>query len=220
MTKTKTSGRHGMTNKVLAKLGLTLLTCMMVMAGGSAIAQEPAAKDPTKVYAIVETDRGTMEFLLYHQVAPLTVASFVNLASRGFYDGLTFHRVIEDFMAQGGDPAGNGSGGPGYQFEDEIRLRLNQMGILAMANAGPVTNGSQFFITHMAAPHLNGAHTVFGLIHSGKEIIRQIRIGDTINSITIAGDAKGVLEKRADRIYQWNMILDENFPDLRAPLID
>jgi peptidyl-prolyl cis-trans isomerase B (cyclophilin B) len=209
-----------MKNKVLLNLVLTFLTCSIVLAGNIASAQVSAEKDPTKIYAILETDRGTMEFLLYHQVAPLTVASFVNLASRGFYDGLTFHRVIQDFMAQGGDPAGNGSGGPGYQFEDEIRLRLNQMGILAMANAGPTTNGSQFFITHMATPHLNGAHTVFGLIHSGKELIRQIRIGDTINSITIEGDAEGVLEKRSDRVYQWNVVLDENFPGLRPPLID
>jgi len=128
--------------------------------------------------------------------------------------------VINDFMAQGGDPEGNGSGGPGYRFEDEIRLRLNQMGNLAMANAGPDTNGSQFFITHQATPHLNGAHTVFGLIHSGKDVIRKIRIGDTINSITIEGYAKMFLEKNADRVYQWNVILDENFPDLKPALTD
>jgi peptidyl-prolyl cis-trans isomerase B (cyclophilin B) len=161
-----------------------------------------------------------MEFLLYKSVAPITVSSFVNLATRGFYDGLTFHRVIADFMVQGGDPAGNGSGGPGYTFENEIRLRHNQMGILSMANAGPDTNGSQFFFTHVATPHLNGAHTVFGLIHSGKDIIRQIRIGYTINAITIEGDARALLERNSDRVYQWNVILDEKFPDLKPALTE
>ena len=194
-----------------------LLSCCLAVPAGIVQAQE---KDPNELYAIIETNRGTMEFLLYRQVAPLTVTNFVNLATRGFYDGLTFHRVIADFMAQGGDPAGNGSGGPGYQFRDEIRLRLNQMGILAMANAGPDTNGSQFFITHQATPHLNGAHTVFGLIHSGKEIIRQIRVGDTINSITIEGNARAFLERNADQVYLWNMILDEQFPDLKPALTD
>lgn len=198
-------------------LGSMLSGLWMPLAG---MAQEVPAKDPNELYAVIDTNRGTMEFLLYRQVAPVTVSNFVNLATRGFYDGLTFHRVIQDFMAQGGDPAGDGSGGPGYQFEDEIRLRLNQMGILAMANAGPDSNGSQFFITHLATPHLNGAHTVFGLIHSGKDIIRKIRVGDTINSITIEGNAKAFLERYADRVYQWNVILDENFPDLKPALTD
>ena len=190
------------------------------MATPTVVAQDATAKDPNELYAVIETNRGTMEFLLYKAVAPITVSNFVNLATRGYYDGLTFHRVINDFMAQGGDPDGNGSGGPGYRFEDEIRLRLNQMGILAMANAGPDTNGSQFFIAHQATPHLNGLHTVFGLIHSGKDVIRQIRIGDTINAITIEGNAKALLERNADRVYQWNVILDENFPDLKAALTD
>ncbi len=193
------------------------MSCLMPVAGQ---AQEAAARDPNELYAVIETNRGTMEFLLYRQVAPITVTNFVNLATRGFYDGLGFHRVISDFMAQGGDPLGNGSGGPGYEFEDEIRLRLNQMGILAMANSGPDTNGSQFFITHLATPHLNGLHTVFGLIHSGKDIIRQIRIGDTITSITIEGNAKAFLERNADRVYLWNTVLDEEFPNLKPALTD
>jgi len=193
------------------------MSCLMPVAGQ---AQEAAARDPNELYAVIETNRGTMEFLLYRQVAPITVTNFVNLATRGFYDGLGFHRVISDFMAQGGDPLGNGSGGPGYEFEDEIRLRLNQMGILAMANSGPDTNGSQFFITHLATPHLNGLHTVFGLIHSGKDVIRQIRIGDTITSITIEGNAKAFLERNADRVYLWNTVLDEEFPNLKPALTD
>jgi peptidyl-prolyl cis-trans isomerase B (cyclophilin B) len=177
-------------------------------------------RDPNELYAVIDTSRGTMVFLLYRQVAPLTVSNFVNLATRGFYDGLTFHRVQPDFMAQGGDPAGNGSGGPGYQFEDEIALRLNQEGILAMANAGPATNGSQFFITHQATPHLNGAHTVFGLVQSGKEVIRQIRVGDVINSISIEGNAKALLERNSNRVYFWNEILNKEFPRLKPALVD
>ncbi|MDG2091127.1 MAG: peptidylprolyl isomerase [Gammaproteobacteria bacterium] len=183
----------------------------------SVYAQE---KDPAELYAVIETDHGTLEFLLYKSVAPITVANFVNLATRGFYDGLIFHRVIEDFMAQGGDPFGNGTGGPGYNFEDEIRMRHNQDGILSMANSGPSTNGSQFFITHIATPHLNSLHTVFGKVHSGRELIRQISIGDTINSITIEGNAQAFLEGRSDRVYQWNVVLDERFPNLREALTD
>lgn len=188
---------------------------------GAAQAQQAASvRDPGELYAVIDTSRGRMEFLLYRQVAPLTVTSFINLATRGFYDGLTFHRVVEDFMAQGGDPAGDGSGGPGYRFEDEIALRLNQEGILAMANSGPASNGSQFFITHQAVPHLNGAHTVFGLVQSGREVIRQIRVGDVINSITIEGDVNGFLQRRSDQLYRWNQILDENFPNLKPALVD
>lgn len=203
-----------MIKKAILSFALLLTAALQV------VAQDATEKDPNGLYAVVETNRGTMTFLLYHQVAPMTVTNFVNLATRGFYDGLTFHRVVSDFMIQGGDPAGNGSGGPGYTFEDEIRLRHNQMGILSMANSGPATNGSQFFITHQATPHLNGAHSVFGLIHSGKEIIRTVRMGDTITSITIEGDAKGFLEKKADRVYQWNTILDEEFTELKPALTD
>ena len=197
----------------MKKLWLLLCLCFSPLAG----AQD---KDPNELYAVIATNRGNMEFLLYRQVAPLTTSNFVNLATRGFYDGLIFHRVVPDFMAQGGDPNGDGSGGPGYQFEDEIALRLNQEGILAMANSGPATNGSQFFITHLATPHLNGGHTVFGLVHSGRDVIRQIRVGDTITSITIEGNAEALLERNINRVLQWNVILDENFPDLRPPLVD
>lgn len=181
-------------------------------------AQQPA-RNPDELYAVIDTSRGTMEFLLYKQVAPLTVANFVNLATRGFYDGLTFHRVVPNFMAQGGDPEADGSGGPGYKFEDEIALRMNQEGILAMANAGPATNGSQFFITHLATPHLNGGHTVFGLVQNGREVIREIRVGDVINSITIIGDATALLESKRDRVTEWNAILDSNFPNLKPSLL-
>lgn len=196
---------------------LKLSRMLMLLVALPLAAQE---RDPNELYAVITTNRGTMEFLLYRQVAPLTVTNFVNLATRGFYDGLTFHRVIQDFMAQGGDPSGNGTGGPGYQFEDEIALRMNQEGLLAMANAGPATNGSQFFITHQAVPHLNGAHTVFGLIQIGKEVIRQIRVGDTIESIEIVGNARAFLERKSDQLYFWNEILDKQFPDLKPSLVN
>ena len=193
-----------------------LLFIMLLLGTSLGFAQ---VRDPAKLYAVIATNSGTMEFVLYPEVAPLTVSNFVNLATRGFYDGLTFHRVVKDFMIQGGDPAGNGSGGPGYEFEDEIVMRLNQEGILAMANAGPSTNGSQFFITHLATPHLNGAHTVFGLVTSGKETIRKIRMGDVITSITIEGDVQPLLQRNAAQVAEWNKILDEKFPKLKPALV-
>lgn len=195
-----------------------LLLMLLLCAAPWLQAQAPA-RNPNELYAVIDTSKGSMEFLLNSQVAPLTVANFVNLATRGYYDGLTFHRVEPNFMAQGGDPAADGSGGPGYEFEDEIALRLNQEGILAMANAGPGTNGSQFFITHLATPHLNGAHTVFGLVQSGREVIRQLRVGDVINSITIIGDATALLERKRARVMEWNEILDRNFPQLKPALL-
>ncbi len=192
-----------------------LLAALWLMSVGS-IGQ---AQSPDELVAVISTSRGSMEFILRPDVAPLTVSNFVNLASRGFYDGLNFHRVEATFMAQGGDPAGNGSGGPGYEFKDEIALRLNQEGILAMANAGPSTNGSQFFITHQATPHLNGAHTVFGLISAGKQVVKQIKIGDVINSITITGNPVPLLEAHRQQVEEWNKVLDAGFPKLRpSPL--
>lgn len=196
-----------------------LLSFLLLLLDNQLLAQEQE-KDPNELYAVIETRYGTMEFELYKLVAPVTVANFVNLATRGYYDGLIFHRVIDDFMAQGGDPFGDGSGGPGYTFEDEIRMRHNQDGILSMANSGPNTNGSQFFITHLATPHLNNLHTVFGKIFTGREFIRQISRGDEIISLSIAGDARGFLERHADRVYQWNQVLDENFPNLKPALTD
>lgn len=196
------------------KLVLLLLMCAAPLLHAQEVMHQPG-----ELYAIIDTSRGKMEFLLYPQVAPLTVANFVNLATRGYYDGLTFHRVEPNFMAQGGDPKGDGSGDAGYEFEDEIARRLNQEGILAMANAGPGTNGSQFFITHLATPHLDGRHTVFGLVQSGREVIRQLRVGDVINSITIVGDPLPVLERKRDRVTEWNGIIDANFPNLKPSLL-
>ncbi|HVF09909.1 MAG TPA: peptidylprolyl isomerase [Abditibacteriaceae bacterium] len=144
--------------------------------------------DTNKTYtATLETSRGTIVCDLFAADAPMTVNNFVFLARAGFYDGLKFHRVIENFMVQGGDPTGTGSGGPGYKFADEVRNnpRQHQAGSLSMANSGPNTNGSQFFITHIATDWLNGKHTVFGQVRSGQDVVDTIRQGDTIKKVTI-----------------------------------
>jgi peptidyl-prolyl cis-trans isomerase B (cyclophilin B) len=144
--------------------------------------------DVQKAYtAVIATERGTIEIELQPQYAPKTVNNFVFLAREGFYDGVTFHRVIPNFMIQGGDPTGSGRGGPGYRFEDEFKgnpLR-HETGSLSMANAGPNTNGSQFFITHAPQPHLNNRHTVFGKVTKGQDVVDAIRQGDAMTSVTI-----------------------------------
>lgn len=144
--------------------------------------------DPGKRYtATIDTTRGSIVCELFAADAPTTVNNFVFLAREGFYDGITFHRVIANFMIQGGDPTGRGTGGPGYKFRDETvgNPHKHGTGSLSMANAGPNTNGSQFFITHAPQPHLNGKHTVFGQVTRGQEIVDAIRQGDTIKSVTI-----------------------------------
>jgi peptidyl-prolyl cis-trans isomerase B (cyclophilin B) len=160
------------------------------------------------LYANFETDRGPVRVELYPEKAPLTVANFVNLARRGFYDGLNFHRVIKDFMVQGGCPQGTGTGGPGYKFEDEANNGVrHERGVLSMANAGPNTNGSQFFITHVATPWLDGKHTVFGKVVDGMDVVDKVAQGDTIKSVRIEGDADAVLAAKSDRVAEWNRIL-------------
>jgi cyclophilin family peptidyl-prolyl cis-trans isomerase len=138
--------------------------------------------DPTKHYqAIFHTEKGDITAELFAAQAPKTVNNFVFLARQGFYNGTTFHRVIRNFMIQGGDPRGTGTGGPGYKFDDEpgaLALKHDSPGILSMANAGPNTNGSQFFITHVPTPHLNGKHGVFGRVISGMDVVNSIRERD------------------------------------------
>jgi peptidyl-prolyl cis-trans isomerase B (cyclophilin B) len=151
-------------------------------------APPPMSIDPAKNYsATLETSRGTIVVDLFAKDAPKTVNNFVFLAREGFYDGTVFHRVIANFMIQGGDPTGTGTGGPGYRFEDETKGNPNkhQKGSLSMANAGPNTNGSQFFITHVVTDWLNGKHTVFGKVRSGQEIVDSVKQGDKINSVKI-----------------------------------
>ncbi|MCF6154304.1 MAG: peptidylprolyl isomerase [Candidatus Brocadia sp.] len=145
--------------------------------------------DPQKTYhATIETSRGTIKIELYPKYAPKTVNNFVFLAQEGFYDGVSFHRVISNFMIQGGDPTGSGRGGPGYKFEDEVKGNplTHDTGVISMANAGPNTNGSQFFITHSPQPHLNGMHTVFGKVVDGQDVVNAIRQGDIMTKVTIS----------------------------------
>ena len=157
-----------------------------------------------------KTTRGNIIVDLLPDEAPVTVASFVNLAGRGYYDGISFHRVIADFMIQGGDPTGSGRGGPGYQFEDEFGSgrKFDRAGILAMANAGPRTNGSQFFITHVPTPHLNNKHTIFGLVREGQDIVESVQQGDTIESLEIHGETGPLLKTQQKRVAEWNRALD------------
>lgn len=160
--------------------------------------------------AVITTNRGEIHLDLYEEKTPVTVASFVNLAQRGFYDGLTFHRVIPDFMIQGGCPLGTGTGGPGYTFKDEFTPDLHHEGpgILSMANAGPGTNGSQFFITHVETPWLDGKHTVFGRVTSGQDVVNAVEQGDSIEKIDIKGNTSPLQETQKKNIEEWNRALD------------
>jgi peptidyl-prolyl cis-trans isomerase B (cyclophilin B) len=160
--------------------------------------------------AVMETNKGTIRLDLYPEKTPKTVANFVNLAQRGYYDGLSFHRVIADFMVQGGCPQGTGTGGPGYKFGDEFdsSLRHDAPGKFSMANAGPGTNGSQFFITHVATPWLDDAHSIFGAVQgdSDMDVVNAIAQGDSITSLTIEGEVGDLLSEVAE-VAEWNAAL-------------
>ncbi len=162
--------------------------------------------------ATISTTKGDIRLNLFPDKAPLTVLSFVNLSKRGYYNGLTFHRVIADFMIQGGCPFGTGTGDPGYKFKDEFSgdLRHSKPGMLSMANAGPGTNGSQFFITHVPTPWLDDKHSIFGEVFDDKDqqVVNSIRQGDSINSITIEGDYAALAETYKNQLDQWNAILE------------
>ncbi|MCL4166633.1 UNVERIFIED_CONTAM: hypothetical protein GTU68_024019 [Idotea baltica] len=136
----------------------------------------------------------------------MTAANFLNLAKKDYYDGITFHRVIPKFMIQGGDPTGTGRGGPGYRFADEIVADLKHTGpgIFSMANAGPGTNGSQFFVTHVATPHLDGKHTVFGKVTKGQDVVNKIVKGDTIKDIEVKGSTDALFKAQKENLDKWN----------------
>lgn len=168
--------------------------------------------DQNELTAVFETGKGKIRVKLFADRVPYTIANFVNLANRGYYNNLNFHRVIADFMIQGGCPNGNGMGGPGYTFADEFdsELRHDKPGILSMANAGPNTNGSQFFITHVPTAWLDGKHSVFGEVESDSDmaVVNAIGQGDALVSVSIEGDATALLEKCADKVEEWNKVLD------------
>ncbi|MGL4533849.1 MAG: peptidylprolyl isomerase [Fusobacteriaceae bacterium] len=157
-----------------------------------------------KLNAKIKTAKGEINLVLFPNVAPITVTNFVVLANKGYYNNLKFHRVIKDFMIQGGDPTGTGSGGPGYNFKDEFAAGVNfdKPGILAMANAGPGTNGSQFFITHIPTDWLNRKHTIFGEVVSAEDqkIVDAIKQGDIMETIEITGDIEALLEYNKEMV--------------------
>jgi len=163
--------------------------------------------------AHIKTTKGTIKLNLFYNDVPVTVSNFVNLSNRGYYNNISFHRVIDDFMVQGGCPLGTGTGGPGYEFDDEFHpeLKHDRPGILSMANAGPGTNGSQFFITHLETPWLDNHHTVFGktVDEESQEVVNNISQGDKIETIEIIGE---LTENDAidNLIKSWNIILDKN----------
>ena len=166
----------------------------------------------SELTARFETSKGNIRTRLFPEHAPLTVTNFVNLAQRGYYDGLKFHRVIADFMIQGGCPLGTGTGDPGYKFKDECtrKLKHDAPGKLSMANAGPNSNGSQFFITHVPTPWLDGKHTIFGevLDASDQAVVDKIARGDVIKRIVIEGDSGPLLTAHANQLAEWNAKLD------------
>ena len=167
----------------------------------------------SEIRAVIDTSKGTLNLTLFADQVPNTVANFVNLAQRGYYNGLKFHRVIPNFMVQGGCPLGTGTGGPGYKFEDEFddSLRHDRPGILSMANAGPGTNGSQFFITHVPTDWLDGKHSVFGAVvgEDDQAVVNAITGDDSITAITIEGDTADLMAKTKDKVDGWNQILDK-----------
>jgi peptidyl-prolyl cis-trans isomerase B (cyclophilin B) len=202
-------------------------TALFFAACGAGISQDTEAKKPeapkkeeskkpdetskvTDIKIVLKTTKGDIEGTIFASKVPVTASNFLNLAKRGFYDGLTFHRVIPDFMIQGGDPAGTGSGGPGYQFNDEIHpsLKHTKGGMFSMANAGPNTNGSQFFITHKETPWLDGKHAVFGEVTKGQDIVNAIAQGDRIVSIEIKDPTDALFANQKDNLAKWNTILD------------
>ncbi len=165
----------------------------------------------TDLQAAIETNKGTINLTLFADRVPFTVANFVNLAQRGYYDGLKFHRVIENFMVQGGCPLGTGTGGPGYKFEDEFdsTLKHDRPGVLSMANSGPNTNGSQFFITHVPTEWLDGKHSVLGVVTSEDDqaVVNSIAGGDEISTVSINGDTTDLMAKTQSKVDEWNKIL-------------
>lgn len=181
-------------------------------------------KEGTKVENIVlnakiKTSKGEINLKLYPEATPITVTNFIHLARKGYYDGLKFHRVIADFMIQGGDPTGTGAGGPGYQFGDEFieEFTFNEPGKLAMANAGPGTNGSQFFITHVPTEWLNYKHTIFGEVVSDADqaVVNKVEQGDTIETIEITGDVDKFLEANKEMTEKMDEILAQTMPNLK-----
>ena len=197
---------------MIKRVSLLMLSILMMMT----VAVQSYSKE-YKMKVKIITAKGDVNINLLPDKSPVTVANFVNLAKKGYYDGLKFHRVIDNFMAQGGDPTGTGMGGPGYQFEDEVNNGLNfsKAGKLAMANAGPGTNGSQFFITTVPTEWLNGNHTIFGEVVSDTDlaVVKKLSNGDVMTKVIVEGDVDAFLKTQKSRVDSWNKTLKQNFPN-------
>lgn len=207
---------------IIVAIALVLLTVALIIHAQSHTGVKTMTQSTTQkkegLFALINTKKGTITCELFYEKAPLTVCNFIGLAEgklkatggKHFYDGLKFHRVIKDFMIQGGDPKGNGTGGPGYKFVDEIdsSLVFDKPGVLAMANAGANTNGSQFFITHKDTPWLNGKHTIFGQVLEGQDVVMSITQGDIIQSITIqrVGDAAKAFSATQEDFDKYSLV--------------
>ncbi len=196
----------------------TVLCCLIGLALGATPLRSEEKKEPTAtpvaneskpvndIKIILHTSKGDIEATIFASKVPMTAANYLNLAKKGYYNGITFHRVIPNFMIQGGDPTATGSGGPGYKFADEIvpTLKHDKAGIFSMANAGPSTNGSQFFITHLPTPHLDGKHTVFGEVTKGQDVVNKIEKGDKITTIDVLDATDDLFKAQASNIEKWN----------------
>lgn len=197
---------------MIKRVSLLMLSILMMMT----VAVQSYSKE-YKMKVKIITAKGDVNINLLPDKSPVTVANFVNLAKKGYYDGLKFHRVIDNFMAQGGDPTGTGMGGPGYRFEDEVNNGLNfsKAGKLAMANAGPGTNGSQFFITTVPTEWLNGNHTIFGEVVSEADldVVKKLSNRDVMTKVVVEGDIDAFLKTQKNRVDSWNKTLKQNFPN-------
>ena len=197
---------------MIKRVSLLMLSILMMMT----VAVQSYSKE-YKMKVKIITAKGDVNINLLPDKSPVTVANFVNLAKKGYYDGLKFHRVIDNFMAQGGDPTGTGMGGPGYRFEDEVNNGLNfsKAGKLAMANAGPGTNGSQFFITTVPTEWLNGNHTILGEVVSDADlaVVKKLSNGDVMTKVVVEGDVDAFLKTQKNRVDSWNKTLKQNFPN-------
>ena len=197
---------------MIKRVSLLMLSILMMMT----VAVQSYSKE-YKMKVKIITAKGDVNINLLPDKSPVTVANFVNLAKKGYYDGLKFHRVIDNFMAQGGDPTGTGMGGPGYRFEDEVNNGLNfsKAGKLAMANAGSGTNGSQFFITTVPTEWLNGNHTIFGEVVSDADlaVVKKLSNGDVMTKVVVEGDVDAFLKTQKTRVDSWNKTLKQNFPN-------
>ncbi len=194
--------------------GFAALACLAATCGLRAEEAAPAPKETapaavSDIRIVLKTNKGDIKGTLFASKVPMTAANFLNLAKKGFYDGLTFHRVIPAFMIQGGDPEGRGTGGPGYKFADEFDASLKHAkpGIFSMANAGPGTNGSQFFITHVPTPWLDGKHSVFGEVTEGQDVVNRIAKGDKIEKIEVLDPTDALFAAQAENLKKWNSAL-------------